>query len=117
MIIEIIISYATKVISFHRHLLQSKFSVYKHILLILTFTQIFETHLDFFFKHIQVAMTKMHTAIASVIVMIITATTATMTCEKSLSLSIVPLLIICTCPKLYSSVLDMNTFINCQEVN
>lgn len=60
----------------------------------------------------QVAMTKIQ---KTIIVKMITATTAAIICEKSLPLFMVPLLRISMCPRLYSSVLDMNTFIDLRK--
>ena len=62
-------------------------------------------------------MTNIQKTITSVIVKMITATTATIICEKPLPLSVVPLLRISMYPMLYSSVLDMNTFIDFEKVN
>lgn len=67
----------------------------------------------------QVTMTNTQKTITSVTVKMITATTATIICEKPLPLSVVPLLRISMYPMLYSSigVLDMNTLINFEKVN
>lgn len=61
-------------------------------------------------------MTKTQKAITSVTVIMITATIAAIIGEKPLPLSIVPLLRISMYPTLYSSVLDMNTFVDFEKV-